>query len=140
MTGGDADQLARSHKGILPVVRACEIVRDCAAGLCAIHRAGLIHRDIKPANIFLGEDGTAKLADLSSGADGAAQGKAVAEVQAIIQDYTKFVDTDPMVAVLETNPMHPVKLRAVLDTALAALTKQPSMGLHTDGNVGMVLT
>ncbi len=64
MTGGDADQLARSHKGILPVVRACEIVRDGAAGLCAIHRAGLIHRDIKPANIFLGEDGTAKLADL----------------------------------------------------------------------------
>lgn len=62
------------------------------------------------------------------------------EVQAIIQDYTRFVDTDPMVALLEKNPMHPVKLRAVLDTALAALTKQPSMGLHTDGNVGMVLT
>ncbi len=64
MTGGDADQLARAHGGLLPPVRACAIVRDCAAGLSAIHRAGLIHRDIKPANIFLGEDGTAKLADL----------------------------------------------------------------------------
>ena len=64
MTGGDADQLARELGGILPPVRACMIVRDCAAGLSAIHRAGLIHRDIKPANIFLGEDGTAKLADL----------------------------------------------------------------------------
>ena len=83
---------------------------------------------------------TAKLADLSNGADGTAQGRAVAEVQAIIQDYVRFVDTDPMVALLEKNPMHPVKLRAVLDTALAALTKQPFMGLHTDGNVGMVLT
>ena len=64
MTGGDADQLARSMGGILPAVRACAIVRDCAAGLGAIHKAGLIHRDIKPANIFLGENGTAKLADL----------------------------------------------------------------------------
>ena len=64
MTGGDADQLARAQGGILPPVRACAILRDCAAGLSAIHRAGLIHRDIKPANIFLGEDGTAKLADL----------------------------------------------------------------------------
>ena len=64
MTGGDADQLARSFGGILPAVRACAIVRDCAAGLGAIHKAGLIHRDIKPANIFLGDNGTAKLADL----------------------------------------------------------------------------
>ena len=64
MTGGDADQLSKSFGGIVPPMRACEIVRDCAAGLAAIARAGLIHRDIKPANIFLGEDGTAKLADL----------------------------------------------------------------------------
>ena len=64
MTGGDADQLARSFGGILPVARACAIVRDCAAGLVAIHGAGLLHRDIKPANIFLGESGAAKLADL----------------------------------------------------------------------------
>ena len=64
MTGGDADQLARSGGGILPAVRACGIVRDCAAGLGAIHKAGLIHRDIKPANIFLGDNGTAKLDDL----------------------------------------------------------------------------
>ena len=64
MTGGDADQLARKSGGILPAVRACSIVRDCAAGLGAIHKAGLIHRDIKPANIFLGENGMAKLADL----------------------------------------------------------------------------
>ncbi len=64
MTGGDADQLARSFGGILPAARACAIVRDCAAGLEAIHAVGLIHRDIKPANIFLGESGAAKLADL----------------------------------------------------------------------------
>ena len=71
---------------------------------------------------------TAKLASLSDGADGAAQGKAVAEVQAIIQDYTRFVDSDPMVALLEENPMHPVKLRPILDAALAALTKVVQVG------------
>ena len=64
MTGGDADQLAKAAGGILPPLRACEIVRDGAAGLVAIAKAGLIHRDIKPANIFLGENGNAKLADL----------------------------------------------------------------------------
>ena len=64
MTGGDADQLARAQGGLLAPQRAAQIIRDCAAGLGAIAKAGLIHRDIKPANIFLGEDGTAKLADL----------------------------------------------------------------------------
>ena len=64
MTGGDADQAAKRQGGRLPPLRACEIVRDAAAGLGAIAKAGLIHRDIKPANIFLGEDGIAKLADL----------------------------------------------------------------------------
>lgn len=43
---------------------ALEIIRDCAHGLAAIAKAGLIHRDIKPATIFLAEDGHAKLADL----------------------------------------------------------------------------
>jgi serine/threonine protein kinase len=64
MTGGDADQLARATGGAIAPQRAAQIIRDCAAGLGAIAKAGLIHRDIKPANIFLGEDGTAKLADL----------------------------------------------------------------------------
>jgi hypothetical protein len=62
--GGDAAALAKQQGGKLPETRALEIIRDCAAGLKAIHLAGLIHRDIKPANILLGERGIAKLGDL----------------------------------------------------------------------------
>ncbi len=62
--GGDAAALAKSQGGRLPVARALEIIRDCAAGLMAIHLAGLIHRDIKPANILLTDRGIAKLGDL----------------------------------------------------------------------------
>jgi len=62
--GGDALKLANGHGGQLPEARALAIIRDCAHGLAAIHKAGLIHRDIKPANIFVTEDGQAKLADL----------------------------------------------------------------------------
>jgi hypothetical protein len=64
LRGGDAQQLLTRSGGRLPERRALELARDCARGLTAIERAGLIHRDIKPSNIFISEDGTAKLADL----------------------------------------------------------------------------
>ncbi|MBX3471043.1 MAG: serine/threonine protein kinase, partial [Planctomycetes bacterium] len=62
--GGDAERLAEQAGGRLPERRALELIRDCARGLVAIERAGLVHRDIKPANMFVTEDGAAKLADL----------------------------------------------------------------------------
>jgi hypothetical protein len=62
--GGDAAALVKQQGGKLREGRALEIIRDCAAGLKAIHLAGLIHRDIKPSNILLGERGIAKLGDL----------------------------------------------------------------------------
>src|SRR5690606_17424771 len=64
MRGGDAAQLAKKAGGRLPEARALQVVRDCARGLQALEKAGLVHRDIKPANVFIGEDGGAKLADL----------------------------------------------------------------------------
>ncbi|MBL4848743.1 MAG: serine/threonine protein kinase, partial [Planctomycetes bacterium] len=64
LPGGDAEALAERHGGRLPEPLALEIMRDCARGLVAIERAGLVHRDLKPANIFVTADGTAKLADL----------------------------------------------------------------------------
>ncbi|MGE0711962.1 MAG: serine/threonine-protein kinase [Planctomycetota bacterium] len=64
LPGGDADRLAARHGGRLPERLALEVLRDCAQGLVAVERAGLVHRDLKPANIFIGADGRAKLADL----------------------------------------------------------------------------
>jgi len=61
---GDVEDLVGRSGGRLPEARALEIIRDAAAGLSAVHAAGLIHRDIKPANLLIGDDGRVKLADL----------------------------------------------------------------------------
>ena len=64
VTGGDAAQLAVRFGGVLPEVRALELLIDCAKGLQALFEARLLHRDLKPANIFITKDGIAKLGDL----------------------------------------------------------------------------
>ena len=46
------------------LIPACEIIRNAAQGLQAIHEAGLVHRDIKPENLILQVDGTVKILDL----------------------------------------------------------------------------
>jgi hypothetical protein len=40
-------------EGALPPPRAIVIAAQCARGLAAAHRVGVLHRDLKPANIFL---------------------------------------------------------------------------------------
>ena len=40
-----------------------DIVAQAAAGLQAVHAAGLVHRDVKPANLLLAPDGTVKITD-----------------------------------------------------------------------------
>jgi eukaryotic-like serine/threonine-protein kinase len=48
---------------------AISILRDCLAGLAALHGAGIVHSDIKPANIMLTRTGNAKLIDIGSTID-----------------------------------------------------------------------
>jgi serine/threonine protein kinase len=50
--------------GPLNPVEALRIAMECANGLAAAHRRGIIHHDIKPANIMIRNDGRIKVADL----------------------------------------------------------------------------
>ena len=47
----------------LPIARACEIVRQMALGLAALHERNIAHRDIKPENIHVDADGAVRLLD-----------------------------------------------------------------------------
>jgi len=50
--------------GPLPIVEACEIIRQVASGLQHAHENGLVHRDIKPNNLMLSTRGEVKILDL----------------------------------------------------------------------------
>lgn len=48
---------------------AVAIIRECLAGLAALHREEIIHGDIKPSNIMIKRTGNAKLIDIGSAID-----------------------------------------------------------------------
>jgi hypothetical protein len=56
-----ADYLRR--KGQLPIVEACNYVRQAALGLQHAHERGMIHRDIKPQNLMRTPTGQVKILD-----------------------------------------------------------------------------
>jgi serine/threonine-protein kinase len=45
---------------------AIQVIRDCLAGLAALHREGIVHGDLKPSNIMLKRTGNAKIVDIGS--------------------------------------------------------------------------
>jgi|GEM_PF-3452505 len=63
LDGADLSKACR-RMGEIPLQTTCELIRQAALGLSAIHAMGMIHRDIKPSNLFLTRSGTVKLLDL----------------------------------------------------------------------------
>jgi serine/threonine protein kinase len=61
--GVDAARLVET-RGIVPVRRSIEIVRQVAEALDHAAKQGVVHRDIKPANLMIRRDGVVKLADM----------------------------------------------------------------------------
>ena len=68
VTGGSLRDVL-TERGSLPVPEALGLIQDAAAGLDAVHAAGLVHRDVKPANILLDDDGTALITDFGFARD-----------------------------------------------------------------------
>jgi serine/threonine protein kinase len=63
LDGADLSKVCR-RMGELSLATSCELIRQAALGLDAIHSLGMTHRDIKPSNLFLTRAGTVKLLDL----------------------------------------------------------------------------
>lgn len=63
LDGADLSKVSR-RMGELPLRTVCELIRQAALGLGAIHSLGMTHRDVKPSNLFLTRAGTVKLLDL----------------------------------------------------------------------------
>jgi serine/threonine protein kinase len=56
VTGPSLADAVTEH-GPLPVQSVMELAAGLAAGLSAIHAAGVVHRDLKPSNVLLAHDG-----------------------------------------------------------------------------------
>jgi serine/threonine-protein kinase len=74
----------------LPPLRALTIAAQCARGLAAAHRVGVLHRDLKPANVFLvrKEDGgeTVKVIDFG-----------ISKLTPVAGDYTDLTSSSKVV-------------------------------------------
>lgn len=53
-----------SKRGVVPIRRSIDIIKQVAAALQHAFEQNIVHRDIKPSNLLIRKDGTVKLTDL----------------------------------------------------------------------------
>jgi outer membrane biosynthesis protein TonB len=54
-------------RGVLPIARAIEIIRDVASGLAHAHLQGVVHGGLKPSSIIVLRSGVVKITDFGIG-------------------------------------------------------------------------
>jgi serine/threonine protein kinase len=124
--GADLCRMVRD-RGPLPVVQACDYVRQAALGLQHAHEQGLVHRDIKPANLLvtkqrvgssallprpascLGRWGTVKILDL-----GLARLREEAEPGTLLTQVGSVMGTPDYIAPEQARNSHTIDIRADL--------------------------
>jgi len=52
------------RRGVVPVKRSIDIIRQTTEALQHAYEKGIVHRDIKPSNLLIKRDGSVKLADM----------------------------------------------------------------------------
>ncbi len=72
---GESVQDVLARDGKFDEREGTRVMRECAKGLDAAHKASLVHRDIKPDNIMITSKGEVKLADFGLAQEVQASGK-----------------------------------------------------------------
>ncbi len=93
--------------GWLPIADACELCRQAALGLQAIHEHGLVHRDIKPSNLMLTCQGLVKVLDL-----GLARARPAAAIGGTLTVAGQLMGTPDYMAPEQASDCHTIDIRA----------------------------
>jgi hypothetical protein len=132
--------------GSLPVVQACEYVRQAAVALQHAHEQGIVHRDIKPSNLMLTPNGVVKVLDFGLAAlnecEPTGDGETRVETGTVggsITDYGQSFGTPSFIAPEQRRDAHAVDARADIfslgRTLQYLLTGEVSGDVRQRGNV-----